>query len=40
MSITQSVCAFVALGILYSMRMRHIVIRDFHRSAIYFYIMP
>jgi hypothetical protein len=39
MSIAKPVCVFVALGILHSMRMRHIVIRDLPSSTKYFYII-
>jgi hypothetical protein len=38
MSITQSECAFVALGIQHAMRMRHVVICGLPRSTILFHI--
>jgi DNA repair protein RadC len=34
MSITQSVCAFVALGLRHAMRMRHIIICGLSRSTV------
>ena len=39
MSITQPVCVYVALGIQYAMRMRHIVVCDLPRSTIFFHII-
>jgi len=39
MSITQAVCVFVALGIQYAMRMRHIVICGLPRYTIFFQII-
>jgi len=39
MSITQVVCAFVALGIRHAMRMRHIIICGLPRSATFFHII-
>jgi hypothetical protein len=38
-SVTQLVYVFVALVIQHAMRMRHIVIRDLPRSAIFFHII-
>jgi len=37
MSITQTECVFVALGIQHAMHMRHIVIYDLPRSTIFFH---
>jgi hypothetical protein len=39
MSITQTVCVFVALGIQHAMRMRHIVTCGLSLSAILFHIV-
>jgi len=38
MSITQSECVFVALGIQHAMRMRHIVICVLPSSTVFFHI--
>jgi hypothetical protein len=39
MSVTQSVCVSVALGIQHAMRVRHIVICGLLRSTVFFHII-
>jgi hypothetical protein len=39
MSITQSECVFVALGIQHAMRIRHIVMCGLPRTALFFHII-